>query len=76
MIIYKIDILKEIQKKGYTQEEIKKKKILSGGTIDQIRDGKGFSMKTLNNLCVLLRCQPNDIIEILPNDEEKIKFFK
>ena len=31
--------------------------------------------KTLNTSCIILRCQPFDVIEIVPTDGEKIKYF-
>ena len=45
------------------------------GTIQNIRKGKGFTLDTLNTICCILRCQPSDIIDIVPSDEEKIKYF-
>lgn len=78
MYRYKIDVLKEIQKRGYTQKELREKKILQGGTITNLgKKGTGnINLESLNNICILLRCQPNDVIEIVASDEEKIKFFK
>lgn len=72
---YKIDILKELSNKGYTSTRLRNEKILSEGTMQHIRNGKGISTDTLNTVCLILRCQPSDIIEIIPTDEEKIKYF-
>jgi len=72
---YKIDILKELSNKGYTSTRLRNEKIISEGTMQHIRNGKGISTDTLNTVCLILRCQPSDIIEIIPNDEEKIKYF-
>lgn len=33
------------------------------------------NMDTLGKICVMLRCQPGDIIESFITGEEKIKFF-
>ena len=75
MYKYKIDILKELSAKGYTSTRMRKEKILSEATMQNIRKGKGITTDTINTICCILRCQPSDIIEISPTDEEKIKFF-
>lgn len=72
---YKIDILKELSNRGYTSTRLRKDKIISEGSMQHIRNGKGISIDTLNTVCLILRCTPNDIIEIVPTNEEKIKYF-
>lgn len=72
---YKTDILKELSNRGYTSAKIRKDKILSQATLQNIRQGKGITTNTINTLCIILRCQPSDIIEIVPTDDEKIKYF-
>lgn len=75
MIKYKIDIVKELSEKGYNSAKLRKDKIMSQATLQNIRHGVNFNIQTLNDICIMLRCQPSDIIEIIPTDEEKIKFF-
>lgn len=75
MFSYKIDILKALAEKGFTCSRIRKEKVLSEATLQNIRKGKGITTETINTICVILRCQPSDIIQITPTDEEKIKFF-
>lgn len=75
MFIYKKDILKELADRGYNCSRMRKEKILGEGTIQNIRKGKSFTLDTLNTICCILRCQPSDIIDIVPSDEEKIKYF-
>lgn len=72
---YKIDVLKELSNRGYTSTKIRKDKILSQATLQNIRQGKGITTDTINTICIILRCQPSDIIEIVPTDDEKIKYF-
>ena len=72
---YKVDILKELSNRRYTSTKLRKDKIISEGTMQHIRNGKGITTDTLNTICLILRCQPSDIIEIIPTDEEKIKYF-
>ena len=69
---YKIDILKELSNKGYTSTKMRKDKIMSEGTMQHIRNGHGISIDTLNTICLILRLEPSDIIEIIPTNEDKI----
>jgi putative transcriptional regulator len=75
MLTYKIDVLKELAQRGYTANRMRKEKILSESTMQNLRNRSDINTKTLNTLCIILRCQPSDIIEIVPTDDEKIKYF-
>ena len=75
MYKYKIDVMKELSERGFTSTRMRKEKILSEATMQNLRKGKGITTDTLNTICVLLRCQPSDVLEIIPTDEEKIKYF-
>lgn len=75
MYQYKIDIIKELSKRGYTTTKLRKNKIISEATLQNIRNNKSITLETINVICLLLRMQPNDIIEIIPTDQEKIKYF-
>ena len=72
---YKIDVLTELSNRGYTSTKMRKDKIISQATLQNIRQGKGITTDTINTLCIILKCQPSDIIEVTPTDEEKIKYF-
>lgn len=72
---YKIDVLKELSNRGYTSTKMRKNKIMSEGTMQHIRSGNGITLDTLNTICLILRLEPSDIIEIVPTNEEKIKYF-
>jgi putative transcriptional regulator len=72
---YKIDVMKALSEKGFTSSRMRKEKILSEATMQNIRKGKGITTDTLNTICVILRCQPSDVLEIVPTDEEKIRYF-
>ena len=72
---YKIDVLKELSNRGYTSTKMRKDKIISQATLQNIRQGKGITTDTINTVCIILKCQPSDIIEVTPTDEEKIKYF-
>ena len=75
MIKYKRDILTLLKDHGYSQARISKYSLLSGQTRTNLKAGKMVSLETLNRICIMCRCQPGDLIEVVPTDEEKIKFF-
>jgi len=75
MFSYKIDVLKALSEHGYTSTRMRKEKIMSEATMQNLRKGKGITTDTINTICIILRCQPSDILEICPTDEEKIKYF-
>lgn len=75
MFRYKIDILKSLSDHGYNTSKLRNDKIMSQATMQNIRQGKGIAIETINTICLILRCQPSDIIEIVPTEDEKIKYF-
>jgi len=75
MINYKINVLKALADKGYTANKMRREKILSESTMQNLRNKSDINTKTLNTICVILKCQASDILEIVPTDEEKIKYF-
>ena len=76
MIRYKRDILEALKEKGYTSTIIKRDNLLPSQTLQNIKSGKSITLDTLNKLCIMLRCQPSDLIECIVTDEEKIKYFR
>ena len=75
MFSYKIDVLKALSERGYTSTRMRKEKIMSEATMQNLRKGKGITTDTINTICIILRCQPSVLLEIEPTDEEKIRFF-
>lgn len=75
MIKYKTDVMELLKKHGYNQTRIQKEKMLSGQTRANLKAGKMVSLETLNRICIMCRCQPGDLIEVVPTDAEKIKYF-
>lgn len=67
-IKYKIDVLAELKAAGYNTNQLRNEKLLSEGTIQNIRKGKVVNAANLSKLCKLLNCQPGDILEY---EEEK-----
>ena len=64
-IVYKIDILSELKKRGYSQNRIRCEKLIGQSYLTQLRHGELVSWKTIETLCQLLNCQPGDLIEYI-----------
>lgn len=62
-----------MKERGLTTTEIRKRKIIGEGTLQAMRSGDyiggNISTDAIASLCAALDCQPNDIIEYIPNDE-------
>ena len=69
-IKYKIDVLSNLKAAGYNTNRLRKEKLLSEGTIQNIREGKIVNAANLSKLCKLLNCQPGDIMEYVEEEEE------
>ena len=71
MIVYTIDILDALKKRGYNTNRIRLENILSQSTLQKIRTGKYISIESLDTLCSLLQCQPGDIIAYIPDYQQQ-----
>nr|DAX01557.1 MAG TPA: Cro/C1-type HTH DNA-binding domain protein [Bacteriophage sp.] len=75
MIEYKIDVMKALAERGYTANKMRREKILSESTMQRLRNRSDINTKSLNTICVILKCQPSDIFKVIVTDNEKIKYF-
>lgn len=75
MYKYKIDVVKALSDRGYTSYKIKQCKLLSQCTLGKLKRKENVTLETLNAVCLMLKCQISDIIDIEATDEDKIKFF-
>lgn len=75
MYIYKKDIFAELKKFGYNSTKLRRKNLISGRTLDRLRAGESVTLETLNIVCIMLKCQLSDIIEIVPTPEELEKYY-
>ena len=55
-----------MRKKNITKYKLIKVYGFSNGTIDRLRANEHISTYTLEKLCIILECTPEDIIEISP----------
>lgn len=59
-----------LRQKGYNYSKIREEKLIPEGTLQAIRKNNGgLSHKTIDRVCTLLHCQPNDIMEVVFEDE-------
>ena len=68
VLIFK-DILKQLSEKGYSSYRLQREGPISNGTLMQIRKGKPITTTTIEQLCTLLDCQPNDLMEHVKEDQ-------
>lgn len=67
MFRYKVNILEELKKIGYTSYRLRQEKVLSEGTLQKMRVGNtSINLESLAPICELLQCQPGDLVEWVP----------
>ncbi len=71
MLKYKFDVLEKLKDSGFSTYRIRKEKLIGEAQMQKIRTGEIASKETLNKLCELLKCQPGDILEYVPDDTKK-----
>lgn len=69
MIVYKFYVREELQKRGYTERDLRKK--LGGGAMSNLRHSRPGTLATLDALCALLNVQPGDLLAYIPNPDEE-----
>ncbi len=72
-IRYKNDILAVLRDAGYSQNQIRVQKLMGQATLTQLRRGELVSWKNMETICRLLKCQPGDILEYVPEETEGIE---
>lgn len=63
MIRYTMDVLSRLSDAGYSQNRIRREKLIGQATLTQLRHGDLVSWKTIDTICALLDCQPGDFLE-------------
>ena len=61
-VVYKIDVLEKLKERGYSTYRLRKDKLLGEATIQHLRNNTLVSWENIGRLCVLLECQPGDIV--------------
>lgn len=61
-LTYRINVLEELKKRGYSTNRLRQERILSESVIQHLRDKQPVSMTTLDKLCELLSLDIGDLI--------------
>lgn len=69
MIVYK-QVLERLAAVGYTSYRLQREKLLSGSTLDRLRNNGPVSTETIDTVCRLCGCQPADLMRYVPNTGE------
>lgn len=75
MIAY-CNVLKQLKEAGYSTSRLRRERILSESTIQKLRDGSAITLTSLATICKLLNCQPNAVIQYIPDDEPISEYNK
>lgn len=60
-----------MKEKKLTTYRIRREKIISERTLQHMRDSKSIETESLCRLCKILDCQPGDIMEYVPEDDQQ-----
>lgn len=72
-IRYKVDVLAELKKKGYSSTKIREEKLIGQSYLQQLRHQELVSWKTIDTICGLLECQVGDLVEYVKDDAGGVK---
>ena len=72
MIKYKEGILDMLKKGGYSTYRIRKDKLIGERALQNFREESVITaLDAASRVCQLLGCQPGDLLEYVPDQEEK-----
>lgn len=57
-----------LEKKNITQYQLINTYGISTGTLDALRKNRSVTLNTVQDLCCILECKINEVVEILPDD--------
>lgn len=61
---------------GIRKKDLKDNKIVSGATINKMKNNQIVTTESIDKLCEFLQCQPEEILEFIPktqNDKQNEK---
>lgn len=59
--------------KGISTYKIRKDNLISQSSLTKMKNGGDVDTKTLEKVCAILNCQPGDIMEYVPDNENQKK---
>ncbi|MDE7425120.1 MAG: helix-turn-helix transcriptional regulator [Lachnospiraceae bacterium] len=69
------EILEHLKNKGFTTTLIRKEKLLSESTLQNLRNGKMIDSNTLGKVCDMLSCQPSDLVVNVTSEQDQKKYI-
>lgn len=75
MLVYKVNILEELKKIGYSTYRLQKKApgdenvIMGSSQVHKLKSGEMIGINTLSTVCTLLNRQPGDLIGYIPDEQ-------
>ena len=67
-IKYKMEIVPALKDAGYSTYKLRQEKLFGERTIQKLREGEIVNADNLALLCKLLKCQPGDLLEYVPDE--------
>ena len=67
-LMYKINLIDALKKKGYNSSRIREEGLLSQSTLQKLREGKGVSWDNLERICRMLDCDISEFLEFKKED--------
>lgn len=64
-------LLDLLNRKGMTKEDLRKEINVSSATMAKISKGESISLKVVASICRVLECQPGDIMEYIPEEDNE-----
>lgn len=59
----------KMNRMGIRKKDLKDKKIVSGATINKMKNNEIVTTESIDKLCEFLQCQPGEILEFIPNTQ-------
>ena len=60
-----------LQQSSETTYSLIKNHHISGSTLDKLRKNKPLNTTTINDLCRILNCRVEDVMEYIPSDDDQ-----
>lgn len=71
-IRYRLDIMQALRERGITSYRILRENLIPQGTMTKLRRGDtSINLSSVATLCHLLHCQPGDLLEYVPDEDER-----
>ena len=79
-IVYNYDyIVRRMKECGLNRERLRKEQVVSQSTMTRLKNNLAIRTDTIDALCNLLHCQPQDIMRVeydVPDEQVKTQFLR